>query len=88
MAKILVVEDDYYIAEMIQSILTDTGYQCETAGNATDAFNLLLENDYQALVSDIGLPERYGSMADEENGFLFIKAAHGNPRSKNIPIIA
>lgn len=88
MATILIVEDDSDILETIKDNLEMGGYHCDTTENTTDALNLLLKNKYDAIVSDIGLPERFGGMSDMEYGFNFMRAVKGNKRLANIPIVA
>jgi len=88
MATILIVEDDSAMLETIKDILEMGGYHCDSAENTTDALDLLMKNDYDAIVSDIGLPERFGRMSNMEYGFEFMRSVKGSRRLAHIPIIA
>lgn len=54
--KILIVEDDDMIADIIALGLTKTGYQCEWACGGSDAAELLETNRYDLILLDIMLP--------------------------------
>jgi DNA-binding response OmpR family regulator len=55
--KILVVEDDPDIAELIRIHLRDLGYGAEVATTGPDALERLTGHDYALIVLDIMLPE-------------------------------
>ncbi|MCP3980121.1 MAG: response regulator [bacterium] len=58
--KILVVEDEPYVAELIQSALEQLGNNCVVAENADDADELLDETAVDAVTLDLGMPGRGG----------------------------
>jgi DNA-binding NtrC family response regulator len=60
MAKILVVEDNASMREMLASILGEKGFETETAACVGDAMSLLRKNDFALIVSDLQLPDMDG----------------------------
>ena len=74
--KILVVEDDYNILSMIQTVLDTNGYQVITAQRCQQGILMLSSHVPDLVVLDLGLPDMDG----EE----FIRIAR---RSSRIPII-
>lgn len=54
--RILIVEDEEMIADIISTGLARTGYQCEWAGDGADAAGLLEEERYDLILLDIMLP--------------------------------
>ncbi|CAN5723349.1 phosphate regulon transcriptional regulator PhoB [soil metagenome] len=60
MAKILVVEDDEALAEMLVAKLQELGHTIEFATNGADAKQLLEISDYDLLLLDWSLPEISG----------------------------
>lgn len=75
MNKILVVEDDQSIAELIGIHLKLNGYQVEFAHNGLIAKNFLIENAYDLIILDLMMPIL--------NGFDLLP----DIVSKNIPVI-
>jgi DNA-binding NtrC family response regulator len=57
--RILVVEDEFLIAEWVAEILGEQGFEVETASNAVDALCHLVSSSIDVLFTDINLP---GSM--------------------------
>lgn len=60
MIKILIVEDDAAIANLIRVSLTDAGYSCQNAPDGITASNLIERNRYDLILLDIMLPEING----------------------------
>jgi len=58
--RILVVDDEPYVREVLSRHLEDDGYQCDTAGNAMDAWRKLQDGEFELLISDIMMPEVSG----------------------------
>jgi two-component system OmpR family response regulator len=54
--KLLVVEDDVRMAELLRRGLTREGWAVDIAGNAVDARHAVLTTPYDAVVCDVGLP--------------------------------
>ena len=60
MQKILVVEDDVYIQELIQEFLKEAGYEVDTADDGVDAISKFDTNVYDLILLDIMLPKITG----------------------------
>ena len=60
MIKILVVDDEEYIRDVIVTYLNNEGYQTDQAEDGNDAFNMLLKNKYDLMVLDIMMPDMDG----------------------------
>lgn len=60
MLKILIVEDEEPIANLIRMNLSKAGYQCEIAGDGEEAANKIEENTYDLILLDIMLPKLNG----------------------------
>jgi two-component system, OmpR family, response regulator len=58
--KVLIVEDEPDIARLVQTHLTDAGYQADIAGNGAAAMKLFDKGDYQLVVLDLMLPDTDG----------------------------
>lgn len=58
--RVLAVDDDVDTCEVISRILQEAGAQVASAHSADDALAMLQEFPAQALVSDIGMPQRDG----------------------------
>ena len=59
-ARILLVEDDAMIRLSTADMLEGLGCKVLQAGTAAEALNLLSENDFDVLLTDVGLPEVSG----------------------------
>jgi DNA-binding response OmpR family regulator len=55
--KILLLEDDRLLAETIQEMLEDNGYQVDLAVTGAEAADLSYENAYALYIFDINVPE-------------------------------
>ena len=60
MNRILVVEDERSIADMVKLCLIKNGYLCETATNGVDAAQKIEERRYDLILLDIMLPDMDG----------------------------
>ena len=54
--KILVVDDEKDILELIDYNLTKNGYRVKTASSGEEALELVKENDYDLIILDLMLP--------------------------------
>ena len=61
MEKILIVDDENDIAELIKDILEDEGYNITIKNNGTDAINEVKENNYDIILLDIMMPDISGT---------------------------
>lgn len=60
MNKILIVEDEKLISDLIYMSLTDAGYDCVCAGDGEEAADLLEKESYDLILLDIMLPKVNG----------------------------
>lgn len=60
MARLLVVDDERDIRHLYAAELEDEGYQVETAGNGTEAAELLQTRDFDLVVLDIQMKGESG----------------------------
>lgn len=58
--KILIVDDELPIRGLLVSLLSSSGHQCETAGNGKEALDRLGQNQFDAIVTDVVMPEMDG----------------------------
>ena len=58
--RILIVEDERKAAEYLRSGLTESGFVVDVAHNGDDGLHLALEQPYELIVLDVGLPRRDG----------------------------
>jgi signal transduction histidine kinase/CheY-like chemotaxis protein len=54
--QILVVDDEESILHLVQEILSSEGHRVETAGSGQAALELILQHDYDVIVSDWKMP--------------------------------
>jgi len=64
--KVLVVEDNKFILSMMQRMFESLNYKVDVAKNAAEAIYLIINNSYQLIISDIGLPDANGVELIEE----------------------
>ena len=81
MKKILLLEDDYELAETLQELLEDNGYRVDTVHNGNDAIDSSYEKSYDLYVFDINVPDISGIElleslrdADDKTPAIFISA--------------
>lgn len=58
--RLLLVEDEMDIQSFLKSSLSDAGYSVDAASDGKRAERLALENEYDVLVVDLGLPDQDG----------------------------
>lgn len=59
-AKILVVDDEPSVLQLLDRVLTDEGYQVETVDNASDVLARIQSNRYSLMILDIKMPGMSG----------------------------
>ncbi len=77
--KILVIEDEPPIAEMIKFGLQRASYEVILAGNGEEALNLIKQHSPDLIISDILMPVM--------DGFTFYKELKKNPLMAKIPVL-
>ena len=60
MARILVIDDEAAIRRILREILEHEKYNVDDAASATDALPLVKENEYDAILCDIKMPQMDG----------------------------
>ena len=58
--KVLIIEDDKIMGQMVSEILDDVGFEVTTATNGPTAFEKLKQNSVDFIILDILLPEMDG----------------------------
>jgi DNA-binding NtrC family response regulator len=59
-ARILIVDDDPYFLRVLSRILTGENFQVKTAEGAVEAAQLLQQNAFDLVISDLRLPDGDG----------------------------
>jgi signal transduction histidine kinase/ActR/RegA family two-component response regulator/putative methionine-R-sulfoxide reductase with GAF domain len=59
-AKILVVDDEATILELVDRLLTRQGYEVETAGDGAEAVKRVLQDEYDIILLDMLMPQKGG----------------------------
>jgi two-component system response regulator AtoC len=59
-ARILIVDDDPYFLRVLSRILTGENFQVKTAEGAVEAAQILQENCFDLVISDLRLPDGDG----------------------------
>lgn len=77
--KILVVDDSSLVRDMHSFMLRSGGFDVDTAENGHVAFEKILQNQYDVLVTDINMPVL--------DGFALCKDVRANDKTKDLPII-
>ena len=79
--KILLVEDHPIIQEYTEAILWEEGFEVDIAVTGQEAFNKLIQNEYDLIFMDIGLPD--------DDGFTVIEKINAvKSLDERVPIIA
>ncbi len=79
MTRILLVEDDRDIAELVERYLQKAGFSTEVLSSGRDALKALAERPPDLLILDLMLPH--------VDGLEICRVARGNSRTAAIPII-
>jgi DNA-binding response OmpR family regulator len=77
--RILVVEDELYIATLIKQILTGRGYEVSTTNNGAEALRRVEEFDPQLVVLDVSLPGM--------DGYQICRYLRSNVKTAKLPVI-
>jgi DNA-binding response OmpR family regulator len=77
--QILLIDDDELILKVINRILTREGYEVKTATNGKDAMELIEQQKFDLLITDIMMPY--------SNGFEVISKFKQHPNADGVPII-
>ena len=80
MTRVLVVDDAPDVSEMLATILRYSGYEVSTATSATEALDLARREQFDVVVSDIGMPGM--------NGYQLAEALRAFPAFSSVPLVA
>jgi DNA-binding response OmpR family regulator len=58
--RILVIEDDQLVADLMRQVLLDDGYAVDVAAEGVQGLQLATATPYDAIVLDLELPDRHG----------------------------
>ncbi len=79
MATVLVVEDEFGIAELLDAVLTEEGYQVVTAMNGRDGLELLARERPVLVLSDYMMPVM--------DGAAMLARIRADPALQGIPVV-
>lgn len=79
MAKILVVDDERDVVELLKFLLEKDGYSVVTAYNGREALTVTNENQPDLILLDVMMPEM--------DGYTVQTQLLDNPKTREIPII-
>jgi DNA-binding response OmpR family regulator len=77
--RILVIEDDAHVAEMIAKILERHGHEAVTASDGVDAISKVMASTTHLIVLDIMMPFF--------SGYWYCDVFKKNPATKDIPVV-
>ena len=79
MSRILIVEDDHDIADLVARYLTKAGYSAETVASGADAITVLHDRPPDLLLLDVMLPH--------VDGLEICRIVRSDPMTARMPII-
>lgn len=74
--RILIVEDDQFLREFYQELLTQEGYFVDVAAEGETALQKIQQNEYNLVLLDIMLPKKDGTQILRELKITPPKTAH------------
>lgn len=77
--RVLAVDDSFTMRELLRYVLTEAGFDVETAEDGQAAVEMLPEAAPDVIVTDINMPRM--------DGFGFIEAVRGGAHSNRAPIL-
>ncbi|REE92210.1 response regulator [Cupriavidus plantarum] len=75
---VLVIEDEPQFAQILLDIAHDMQYQCIVCGTGGEGFAMAREYQPQAILLDLGLPDR--------SGLMVLQELKSEPRTRHIPV--
>jgi two-component system sensor histidine kinase and response regulator WspE len=76
---ILVVDDSITVREMERKLLENRGYRVDVAVNGVDAWNALISEAYDLVITDVDMPRM--------NGIELVSQMKSHPQIQSIPVI-
>jgi DNA-binding response OmpR family regulator len=77
--RVLVVEDDQMLVDLLTDILTDAGIEVVTSDSAFGAAELVRQLEPAAVLLDLGLPYRPGT--------ALLSDLRADPRTSDVPVV-
>lgn len=77
--KVVVVEDEPEMLDIMRINLEQAGYKVFTARDGLEGYELMEENDPDAVILDLGLPNL--------SGFRLVRLVRRDPRWSQLPLI-
>lgn len=65
MKRLLVIDDEQYVLDVIETIITDMGYEVVSRSSSVEGEREAIENDYDLILVDIRMPEKNGAEITE-----------------------
>jgi YesN/AraC family two-component response regulator len=60
MKRILIIDDDFHVGDMLERLLRKAGYDSQLAENGVEAMKMHRENPMDLVITDIIMPEKEG----------------------------
>lgn len=77
--KIMIVDDSPSVLAILDDMLNDLGYEVTAADNGRQACELLEDNRYDLIITDLTMPVM--------DGIAFVQTAKKMPNCKFVPIV-
>ena len=77
--RILIVDDQPELADMLSHVLTDEGYEVRVCSDGREAINCVNEMNPNALILDVMMPET--------DGFEVLRQLRSDPSGRRLPVI-
>ncbi len=77
--KIVIIEDDKMIRDMLSEYLQKNGFEVEISNNGEDGLNLIRQSKPSLVILDLVLPEK--------DGYTLLKEKKEDPDIKDIPVL-
>lgn len=78
-SRILIVDDEFDLAELLSDMLTDRGYDVTVAINGVSGMSLLMSNDFELVITDVMMPVM--------DGIEMVKTLREEQRLSRLPVI-
>ena len=78
-AKIMIVDDEFFISRSLAFMLEKEGYECVTANDGDEALRLVAQEKPDIMFLDINMPNK--------NGYEVCAEIKGNPETRDIVVI-
>lgn len=79
MKKVLVVDDEFELASSVETILEDEGFAVKSASDGLEAFELLLAEEFDLVISDVMMPRC--------DGYQLLEKIRKEEKVNGLPVI-